>query len=104
MSHATKHRRSDSGADGGAAALAGVTASIGAAVQSAREDLGDVVGKVGEVATQAAHRARETFDDGVARTTAAKKSFEETVAARPLTSIAVAAGVGFAIGMLWRRR
>ncbi|MCX5659464.1 MAG: hypothetical protein NTW19_07040 [Planctomycetota bacterium] len=103
MSHATKHR-SDHETDGAAAALAGVTASIGAAVQSAREDLGDVAGKVGEVATQAAARVRETVDDGLARTTAAKKSLEQTIAARPLTSIAVAAGVGLVVGLIWRRR
>ncbi len=60
--------------------------------------------RVEERLREARTTAAEMSDDLIARTKAAAESADRTVRAHPWESIAVAAGIGFLLGMLTARR
>jgi ElaB/YqjD/DUF883 family membrane-anchored ribosome-binding protein len=75
--------------DSGSEALSDVKTRI----QRIREGLEDVVTEKGQEAADAVWEATESVGD----------SIEEALRTRPMTSLAVALGIGFLFGSAWRR-
>ena len=113
MNHSTTHVKA--AGHELAAAAAGVSEDVGSvmhavadgarsATHQARKVAGRVVEAVEEKCGQVGHAARDAFDHGRDRARHWENSFEKTVAARPLVSLLIAAGVGVVVGALWRCR
>lgn len=105
MTQTSKHTGNHSSAANTVqAGLADAASGIGAAMQTTREDLGEVVGKVAQAASEVTQQVREHWDEGLACGREMKEKLESSVKARPMTSLALAAGAGLLLGLLWSRR
>jgi ElaB/YqjD/DUF883 family membrane-anchored ribosome-binding protein len=67
-----------------------------AAWQSAKASVDDVIAEAGDKGREAVDAMREVTDHFV-------EAVDESLKERPYTTLAIAAGVGFVLGMIWRR-
>jgi ElaB/YqjD/DUF883 family membrane-anchored ribosome-binding protein len=81
--------------------LAGqVSTLVGATGDQALGDLKQRMGQMGDAAADIGERSRDAANDMLDRVGA---TLEENVRTRPLATLAVAVGLGFIVGALWRR-
>jgi ElaB/YqjD/DUF883 family membrane-anchored ribosome-binding protein len=77
--------------------FAGILGSKGdAAWQRAKASVDDVMSEAQDKGREAADAMREVSDNFV-------EAVDESLKTRPYTTLAIAAGVGFLLGMMWRR-
>jgi ElaB/YqjD/DUF883 family membrane-anchored ribosome-binding protein len=71
------------------------------------ENVREMAGSAREMARDTLNRVKETasdaYEQGKQRASEWQDDLESTIRARPLTAILIAAGVGVALGFLWRR-
>jgi ElaB/YqjD/DUF883 family membrane-anchored ribosome-binding protein len=86
-----------------------------AGMEGLREKAGDLKSSLQEMGSAAKHMAQEQFEgvrdtmstyyeQGRERALDLEHSLENRVRERPISSIVVATGIGFLIGMLWMRK
>jgi ElaB/YqjD/DUF883 family membrane-anchored ribosome-binding protein len=81
--------------------LAGqVSTLVGATGDQAMGDLKQRMRQMGDAAADIGERSRDAANDMLDRVGA---TLEENVRTRPLATLAVAVGLGFIVGALWRR-
>jgi ElaB/YqjD/DUF883 family membrane-anchored ribosome-binding protein len=97
------------------AAHSSKTVSDRGGMESMREKAGDLKSNLQEMGSAAKHMAQEQFEgvrdtmstyyeQGRERALELEHSLENRVRERPISSILVATGLGFLIGMLWMRK
>lgn len=76
-------------------------------ISETRENIADVGHLASETAQDKFHelkdRASEKYDEGKEKLHELEATFEQKVRESPIKSILIAAGVGLALGYLWRR-
>jgi ElaB/YqjD/DUF883 family membrane-anchored ribosome-binding protein len=84
--------------------VAGAASDIGAAArEQARRGLSHARANVGAVAADASDRLSAAADIAKSRASSLGDSLEDVVRDRPLSSVALALGLGFLFGVIWRR-
>ncbi len=84
--------------------VAGAASDIGAAVQEqAKRGLSHARANVGAVAADASDRLSAAADAARSQASSVGDSLEEVVRERPLSAVALALGLGFLFGVIWRR-
>jgi len=92
-----------------------VTEKIREMKSDLRDRAGEVLGSLREAGSHASQAVRDNLGrirtkaadcctHGREKVQAAEKSLTEKIVSRPLASVAIAAGIGFVIGMIWKRR
>jgi ElaB/YqjD/DUF883 family membrane-anchored ribosome-binding protein len=81
------------------------TMALGTAAKEAvQEQFGNLRDTAGQYYEQGRQRASEMVEQGTHRARELEYTFEDKVRQQPITSVAVAAGVGFILGLMWNRR
>ena len=100
-------RVSDTGDQGNSGQSQGGTAGLQQTATQVTQQLRDAGGQVREQATekyeQLRSQATEYYDQGRERAQEWEQNLENYVREKPLQAVAIAAGVGVVLGLLWKR-
>jgi ElaB/YqjD/DUF883 family membrane-anchored ribosome-binding protein len=84
------------------------TSKLRKGVADLQRDIKGLADSVATVAQEKLHEAREAAtdfcDERRAKVQGFERSIEKCIADRPVTALITAAGAGFLVGLLWRRR